>query len=229
MATTMDRAESLRRLTAEEIDLRNHIERVAEMRRALAPGRIVDEYTFQEGPLDLSRNDPKDFRKTKLSELFDKDKPELLIYHMMYGPDWEGPCPMCTLWVTGFNGIAHYVNERVNFVVVAKAPIAKLREWGKARGWTNVRLLSSYDSTFNRDFEAEEPDGGQNPGISSFVRDADGIRHHYSKWASLDDSHNRGLDLLSPVWNLYDLVPSGRDDWYPTIGWWGFMGEEKAK
>jgi predicted dithiol-disulfide oxidoreductase (DUF899 family) len=229
MATTMDRAESLRKLLVEEIALKDHAERVAAMRRALAPGRIVDDYVFREGPPDLSRNDPKGFRETKLSELFGKDKNELLIYHMMYGPDWEGPCPMCTMWVTGYNGISHYVNERVNFVVVAKAPLAKLREWAKARGWNNVRLLSSYDSTFNLDMGAEDADGFQNPGISAFVRGPDGIRHFYSKWASLDENNNRGLDLLSPVWNLYDLVPSGRDDWYPSIGWWGFMGEESPK
>jgi predicted dithiol-disulfide oxidoreductase (DUF899 family) len=230
MATTMDRTEQLQRLLKEEIELKDHCERVAAMRRQLPPGKVLEDYVFTEGPADLNRNDPKDFKKVKLSELFDKDKNELLVYHLMYGPDWDGACPMCTMWVSGFNGISPYVNERVNFVVVAKAPIAKLREYAKKRGWNNIRLLSSYDSTFNRDLEAEEPDGMQNPGISVLVRGDDGkIRHFYSKWAPLDENNNRGIDLLSPVWNLYDLVPSGRDDWYPSIGWWGFMGEEKAK
>ncbi len=195
------------------------------MRRALPPGPLAKEYVFREGPADLSRNDPKDFRETKLSELFSADKPELLVYHLMYGPDWEAACPMCTMWCDGFNGIAKHVGERANFVVVAKAPIAKLREYGKARGWNNLRLLSSHDSTFNRDFEAEEENGDQNPGISVFNRDEAGIHHHYSKWAPLDADHNRGIDLLSPVWNLFDLLPSGRDDWFPT-GWWGFIKEE---
>ena len=57
------------------------------------------------------------------------------------------------------------------------------------------------------------------------VRGNDGkIRHFYTKWASLDDDNNRGSDLLSPVWNMFDLLPSGRGDWYPT-GWWGLMKE----
>ncbi len=223
MAKTMDRTGALKQMLDEEIDLRNHIERVAAMRRELPPGPIVkQDYVFREGPADLSRNDPKDFRDTKLSELFAPDKNELLVYHLMYGPDWEAACPMCTMWVTGLNGIAKYVGERANFVVVAKADIAKLRTYAKERGWNDVRLLSSHDSTFNRDFEAEEPDGGQNPGVSVFVHGADGIRHHYSKWAPLDEKHNRGIDLLSPVWNLFDLLPSGRGEWLPT-GWWGFI------
>jgi len=225
----MDRTESLRRLLVEEIDLRNHAERVAAMRRALPLGRELPDYVFKEGPADLSRNDPKDFKETKLSELFAPGKDELFIYHLMYGPDWEGACPMCTMWVTGLNGIANYFTERANFAVIGKADIGKLREYARARGWNNVRLLSSQDSTFNRDLEAEEPDGGQNPGVSVLVRGKDGkIRHFYSKWAPLDDDNNRGIDLLSPVWNMFDLLPSGRDDWYPSIGWWGFM-EEKPK
>ena len=224
MATTLDRSQALKQLLQEEIGLRDHVERVAVMRRELAPGPLVQDYVFREGPADLTRNDPKDFRSTKLSELFNPDKPDLLVYHLMYGPDWEAACPMCTMWCDGFNGIANYVNERANFVIVAKADIAKLRDYGKARGWNNLRLLSSHDSTFNRDFDAEEPDGGQNPGISVFNRDDAGIHHHYSKWASLDEDHNRGIDLLSPVWNLFDLIPSGRDDWSPS-GWWGFMKE----
>jgi predicted dithiol-disulfide oxidoreductase (DUF899 family) len=229
MATTMDRTESLRRLLAEEIALKDHVERVAAMRRELQPGRELQDYVFKEGPADLSRNDPKDFKETKLSELFAPDKNELFVYHLMYGPGWESACPMCTLWCDGLNGIARYVSERANFVVVAKNDIAAIREYGKKRGWNNLRLLSSHDSTFNRDLQAEEPDGGQNPGVSVLVRGQDGkIRHFYSKWAPMDDNNNRGIDLLSPVWNVFDLLPSGRDDWYPT-GWWGFMEGDKAK
>lgn len=224
MATTMDRAEQLRKLTAEEIALKDHAERVAVMRRQLAPGPLIDDYVFREGPASIASIDPKEIRETRLSELFAPDKNELLVYHLMYGPDWEAACPMCTMWCDGFNGIARRVGERANFAVIAKAHIGKLREYGRQRGWNNLRLLSSQDSSFNRDLGAEEPDGGQNPGISVFVRDAGGIRHHYSKWAHLDDDNNRGIDLLSPVWNLFDLLPSGRGDWYPS-GWWGFMKE----
>lgn len=229
MATTMDRTEALRRLLTEEIALKDHAERVAAMRRELQPGRELKDYVFKEGPADLNRNDPKDFKETKLSELFAPDKDELFVYHLMYGPGWEAACPMCTMWVDGLNGIAPYISERANFVVIAKNDIGSLRAYAKKRGWSNLRLLSSHDSTFNRDMDAEDSDGDQNPGVSVLVRGKDGkIRHFYSKWAPMDEHNNRGIDLLSPVWNVFDLLPSGRDDWYPT-GWWGFMDDAKAK
>jgi predicted dithiol-disulfide oxidoreductase (DUF899 family) len=219
----MDYTESLNSLIKEEIALRDHIERVAAMRRALPPGPIVKDYTYKEGPADLSRNDPKDFKDVKLSELFEPDKDELIVYHMMYGPDWEGACPMCSMWVVGLNGIAHYVGERANIVVIAKAGIDKLRKWAKERGLHRIRFLSSHDSTFNLDMGVEDKDGNQSPAVSVFVRDKDGIRHQFMKFAPLDKDTNRGLDLISPVWNLYDLLPSGRGDWEPSDGWWGFL------
>jgi predicted dithiol-disulfide oxidoreductase (DUF899 family) len=229
MATTMDRTEALRRLLTEEIALKDHAERVAAMRRELQPGRELQDYTFTEGPKDLTRNDPKDVKKTKLSELFASDKDELFVYHLMYGPGWEAACPMCTMWVDGLNGVAGYVGERANFAVIAKNDIGSVRDYARKRGWNNIRLLSSSDSTFNRDLEAEDSEGAQNPGVSVLVRGKDGkIRQFYSKWAPMDEKNQRGIDLLSPVWNVFDLLPSGRGDWYPT-GWWGFMGDDKAK
>lgn len=229
MATTVDREELLRKLQAEEIELKNHIEQVAAMRRQLPLGRVLDDYVFHEGPADLSRNAPSDFRDVKLSQLFEPGKNELVVYHMMYGPGWEEACPMCTMWCTGLDAIAPYISERVNFAIVAKEGIAKIREWAKKRGWRHARLLSSSASTFNRDLGAEEPDGGQNPMVSVFVKDDDGkIRHAYTKSASLDDDNNRGMDLLSPVWNIFDLTPSGRGDWLPA-GWWGFIKEAGPK
>lgn len=216
---TIDREPSLRDLLAEEIALKDHIERVAAMRRKLGPGPAVKEdYVFREGPADLARNAPADFREVRLSQLFAQGKDGLLIYHYMYAPDDDEPCPMCTMWSDGYNAVAPHVADRANFVLVAKADIAKFRNWARRRGWNNIRLLSSHDSTFNRDFGAEDDDGDQLPGISVFTRDPDGtIRHYYTKHAELDDNNNRGIDLLSPVWNLFDLLPSGRGDWLPKF------------
>lgn len=223
MAAIVDRDELLRKLTDEEIALRAHIERVAEMRRQLPLGRVLEDYVFHEGPADLSRNEPSDMRDVRLSQLFEPGKNELVIYHMMYGADWPEACPMCTMWCTGLDAVAPYIAERVNFAIVAKADIAKIRAWAKKRGWHHARLLSSAPSTFNRDLGTERADGFQTPGVSAFVLGDDGkVRHSYTKPAELGENVNRGIDLLSPVWNVFDLVPSGRDDWYPA-GWWGFM------
>jgi predicted dithiol-disulfide oxidoreductase (DUF899 family) len=100
---------------------------------------------------------------------------------------------------------------------VTKAPIAKLRAWAKGRGWKNIRLLSSYGSTFNRDLDVEDKKENQDASISVFTKDRDGtVRHFYQKYAMLDARHNRGIDLLSPVWNLFDLLPSGRGEYFPN-------------
>ena len=97
-----------------------------------------------------------------------------------------------------------------------KAPIAKLRAWARGRGWKNIRLLSSHGTTFNRDFRVEDKREDQVPAISVFTKDKDGtVRHFYQKFAELDAKHNRGIDLLTPVWNLFDLLPSGRGEYLP--------------
>lgn len=140
-----------------------------------------------------------------------------LVYHYMWAPKDAKPCPMCTMWCDGYNAIEPYVRKRANFVLVAKAPIQRLRAWAKARRWNNIRLFSSYGTTFNADFNAEEKDGSQRPVISVFTRDRSGkVRHFYQRCAELSRSQFRGIDQLTPVWNLFDLLPSGRGNWFPN-------------
>ena len=214
----VNRKPLLRRLKRDEIELRNHAEEVAAARRALPPGEVVKkDYVFFEGPADLSKNGARSFRQVKLSQLFGPGRRELLIYHYMFAPKDNKPCPMCTMWCDGYDRIEPYVKKRVNFALVTKAPIAKLRRWARGRGWKNIRLVSSYGTTFNRDFKVEDRDENQSPAISVFTKDRDGtVRHYYQKFAELDARHNRGIDLLTPVWNLFDLLPSGRANWFPN-------------
>lgn len=216
--TSNRRKKLIREVLKEEIALRNHAEKVAAKRRALPPGEVVEQdYVLTEGPSDLSKNKPKDFRTVRLSQLFGPGRRELLLYHYMFAPKDKKPCPMCTMWCDGYDRIEPYVRKRANFVLVTKAPIAKLRAWARGRGWKNIRLLSSYGTTFNRDFKAEDKDGDQLPAISVFTKDRKGtVRHFYQKSAILNSKTWRGIDLLSPVWNLFDLLPSGRGDWHPN-------------
>jgi predicted dithiol-disulfide oxidoreductase (DUF899 family) len=206
-------------LLAAEIALKDQREQVAALRRALPEGgEVPRDYVFREGPRDLGEqpDDPAAYREVRLSELFAPDRDELIVIHYMFGADKEKPCPMCTLWADGYNAVAPHLANRVNFVLVAKAEIAKLRAWARGRGWSNLRLLSSHDSTFNHDFLMETEDGGQIPGVSVFVRDGRGvIRHTYSTEMVFKPGHHRGIDLFSPVWHLFDLLPSGRGEWMP--------------
>ena len=199
-----------------EVALKEQRERVAALRRDLPPGPVVErDYVFKEGPRDLADGDPAKIVETRLSQLFEAGKPSLIVDHMMFDPAHENACPMCALWADGYDGIARHVADRAGFVVVAKAPIGKLRAWGHVRGWRHLRLLSSFESSFNEDFLVEQQ-AAQLPAVSVFTKDRDGaVRHSYTSQASLTFTHHRGIDLMNPVWHLFDLLPEGRGDWIP--------------
>src|SRR4051812_44595240 len=93
-----------------EIELMRHRERVAEMRRHLPPGPALKDYEFIEGPADLDSGDTST-RTVHLSELFTEPGRPLVIYHLMYGKRQTKPCPMCTAWVDGINGVAHHLAQ----------------------------------------------------------------------------------------------------------------------
>ncbi len=192
-------------------------ERVAELRRKLPRGtKLETDYVFREGPADWGRNSESDFFDTRLSELFGAGQDELIIQHMMFAPDAEKGCPMCSMWADGLDGVAHHLADRAGFAVVARAPLAKLRDWARARGWHRLRILSSLDSDFNRDLGTEITPDRQLPGLSVFSRDPGGdLYHFYTSEGSLAERHHRAMDLFTPVWNLLDLLPSGRGTWMP--------------
>ena len=199
-----------------EIALKDQKERVAQLRRQLPIGAPVGtDYVFHEGPADISDNSPDGIREVRLSELFAPGKDSLIVDHMMWDPANKLPCPMCNMWADGYNGIALHVANKVNFVLVSKVQIERLREWGRGRGWDKIRLLSSYGNTFNHDFNVEDA-GGQRPAVSVFKKLAVGRIHHcYTTEASLAEGHHRGIDPFTPVWNLFDLLPEGREMWMP--------------
>ena len=126
---------------------------------------------------------------------------------------------MCTMWIDGFNGVGHHLAQNVDFVIAAAADPSALRQHARNRGWHNLRLLSCGTSTFKYDLLSEDAEGNQDSTISVFTRDRDGtLRHVYSAhpWMA-EEIEQRGIDLLSPVYNLLDLTPEGRDDWYAKL------------
>jgi predicted dithiol-disulfide oxidoreductase (DUF899 family) len=126
---------------------------------------------------------------------------------------------MCTLCIDGFNGVAHHVAQNADFAIVAAADPAALRAHARARNWDNLRLLSCGDNTFKYDLRSEDREGNQDSTVSVFTRGDDGvIRHFYTShpWMA-DDIDQRGLDLICPVYNILDLTPQGRGDWYASL------------
>jgi predicted dithiol-disulfide oxidoreductase (DUF899 family) len=149
--------EELRLAEIESMKLR---ERVAELRRQLPPGAIVEDYEFIEGPADLNGGDTP-VRKVRLSELFSAPDRSLVIYHFMYGKKQAKACPMCTMWIDGYNGVAHHLAQNLDFAIVAAADPPALREHARSRGWTNLRLLSAGESSFKYDLGSEDSEGIQ--------------------------------------------------------------------
>lgn len=210
--------EDLRRA---EIALKDQVKAVAAMRRKLpADTPVAADYVFKEGPADLSIDDPATFKDVRLSELFADPAKPLMIIHYMWAPADEAACPMCTMWADGYDAVAPHVRQRANVALVAKQEIAKLRDFARNRGWPNLRLLSSQDTSFNADFGMEDGDGNQMPGVSVFTRGGDGtVRHYYTGGAMMGDDNYNGMDMLNPVWNLLDLLPEGRGDWMPGLAY----------
>jgi predicted dithiol-disulfide oxidoreductase (DUF899 family) len=203
-----------------EIDLMKHIEQVAAMRRRLPQGAALQDYEFNEGPANLDAgNEP--VTNVKLSELFTAVGRPLAIYHLMYGKKQNKPCPMCTMWIDGYNGVAQHIAQNIDFAIVGAADPKALRDHARARGWNNLRLLSASSNTFKYDLGSEDSDGGQDSTLSVFTKDADGtVRHFYTVHPRMaPEIKERGLDLLSPVWNLMDLTPRGRGDWYASLAY----------
>ena len=197
-------------LLAEEIELRRHIERVAEMRRALPPGAPMKDYRF------VGENGP-----VSLEGLFG-DKQSLVVYNYMYGPQRERPCPMCTSLLSAWDGEAQDIMQRTALAVIARSPIERLVAFKKERGWRALKLYSDPSQEFSRDFHAVGENGEDWAGLHVFTRRDGTIRHFWSgemDFSTADPGQDpRGAPDLIPLWTVLDTTPEGRDPkWYPKL------------
>ena len=109
-------------------------------RRALPWVRMKDNYIFEapEG-------------KVSLTDLF-AGRSQLVIYHFMFGPDWQEGCPSCSFVSDHLDGaLPHLAARDVTMVVVSRAPLDKIEAFKKRMGW-RFKWVSSYGSDFNADF-----------------------------------------------------------------------------
>ena len=203
-----------------EKDLTRRGDDVARRRRELPRVRLDKEYRF----------DSADGEAT-LADLF-RGRSQLVVYHFMFGPDWDEGCPSCSSVADGFDGThLHLQNHDVAFTAVSRAPLEKLLAYRDRMGWS-FPWASSGRSDFNFDlgvsfteesvaagatYNFRPLSGGQldpanlpfeAPGMSAFTLDAGVVHHTYSAYA-------RGLDALWTMWQWLDRAPSGRDegDW----------------
>jgi predicted dithiol-disulfide oxidoreductase (DUF899 family) len=224
-AASPEYVEARLKVWAAEQALRDQVEEVARMRRALPEGPVMPDYRLTQGPTDLDAAEAE--RQVRLVDLFG-DHDVLIVYHLMFHPDDDQACPSCSMWVDGLHGVSHHITRNASFAVVGKAPIHKLRRWARHRGWQGLRLASSYGSPFNADLHVETARGGQWPAVSVFTREGDKVRHVLTESADFPDRSGRGIDLLSPVWNVLDLLPGGRGEWLPDNTYPGAARGEPA-
>jgi predicted dithiol-disulfide oxidoreductase (DUF899 family) len=218
-------------LLEQEIALRRQMEAVAEARRKLPLGGVVPEDYVFDGVGAGGKP-----AKIKLSELFRPGTDTLLVYNYMFPryktddraaatsgelanlPKLEQPCPSCTALIDQLDAATpHFEAGGGNFVVVAKTSLDRLLSVGRDRGWKHVRLLSSANNRFKRDYHAEDEEGQQDSIMNVFQRQSDGTIRFF--WASEINAaprepgqDPRALGPLEPFWNMFDLTPAGRPD-----------------
>lgn len=210
-------------LLVAEIALRRRTEEVAALRRRLpAGGRVPEDYEFDETVADASGVERG--RTVRLSDLFAPGQSTLLVYSYMYGPAMAVPCPMCTSILDALDGEIPHVRDRASFAVVAKSPIDRVRQVARERGWRNLRLLSSSRTSYNHDYHGETADGAQMPMLNVFVKRDASVYHSYGTellYAPSDPGQDgRHVDMIWPLWNLFDLTPEGRGtSWFPKLSY----------
>jgi predicted dithiol-disulfide oxidoreductase (DUF899 family) len=187
---------------------------IAANRRELPMVRIDQEYTF-EGSAG----------KARLGDLFE-GRSQLLVYHFMFHPDWDEGCPSCSYAVDNVGRLEHLHASDTTFVLISRAPLAKIEKWKARMGWT-IPWYSSAGTTFNYDFHVTNDDSvapveynykdkatlereglayavnGDAQAMSVFVRDEESVFHTYS-------TYGRGAEVMLSTYHYLDLTPMGR-------------------
>ena len=200
-----------RELLDKEKELTRRSDELTRERQQLPWVPVEEEYVF-EGPEGTCG----------LGELF-AGRSQLLVYHLMFGPDDEAACPGCSFTADSLAGaVIHLENRDVSLVAVSRAPLERLLAYRERMGWSFPWVSSP--GHFNRDFslfteEDRRAGSGFNfgtpraadinlndmelHGLSAFAW-ADGrVYHTYS-------TYDRGTDALCTSWQLLDRTPKGR-------------------
>lgn len=209
-----DYARARTALLAEEIAFRRHMTRLAEQRRALPPGPIVDkDYRFRDAQ----------GRDLGLADLFDGHE-TLITYFWMYGPQRERPCPMCTNWLGGVNGNAADVEQRAALKILGRSSVVRQAAFAAERGWRDLEFIETVGDDYARDLGVLTDAGDEYPALVVYRKDGDLVRLFYAAEmpaeAADPGQDPRTAPDIAPMWNLLDLTPEGRgSDWYPKLNY----------
>jgi predicted dithiol-disulfide oxidoreductase (DUF899 family) len=203
-----------KKLLTHEKEFTKHRDRINAERRRLPMVKIEKDYLF-DGPNG----------RQSLNAVFDGRR-QLIVYHFMFDPAWDKGCSGCTGYVDALGDLSMLNDRDTTFVLVSRAPLAKLEAYKAQKEWS-VPWFSSFGSDFNYDFhvtldgnvapveynyrnkaEMEARKGsnlmkGEEHGLSVFFRLDDDIFHTYSVYA-------RGAESLTDAYSLLDTTPYGR-------------------
>lgn len=207
-----DYASGRKALLAAEIEARRVLTDLAEQRRSLPPGPLIQgDYRFRDA----------DGNELALIDLFGAHD-TLITYFWMYGPERARPCPMCTDTLSGLNGVAESARQRAAFKVLGRSPVSRQLAFAAERDWHQLQFVQTIGDDYARDTGALSPDGDEYPSFIVYRRDGDRVRLFYAAEMPADAADPgqdpRGATDLSPLWNLLDHTPEGRgDDWRPKL------------
>jgi predicted dithiol-disulfide oxidoreductase (DUF899 family) len=204
--------EARRQLLTKEKEFTRLRDELSAARRALPWERVEKDYMF-----DTPRG------RATLADLF-QGRRQLIVYHFMFGPDWQEGCPHCSFWADNFDGIIVHLEQRdVSMLAISRAPLEKLEAFKKRMGWS-FKWVSSLQNDFNYDYRVSftpeemqsgaafynyskgQKDSTEREGVSVFYKEENGaVFHTYSCSA-------RGIDMMNTAYQYLDLVPKGRDE-----------------
>ncbi|EXJ54901.1 uncharacterized protein A1O5_12812 [Cladophialophora psammophila CBS 110553] len=213
---------------------------LAHQRRALPVVEVTSPYTFTD----------EDGKEVNLTDLFD-GRPQLIIYHLMFSPDWDAACPSCSLLGDSVPDLRHLKGHSTTFVAVSRAPIDKIRAYKKRMGWT-FPWVSSSGSSFNYDFGATQDEAvkpinynfknkaemekrgisyfakGEQPGHSVFVLGGQltGVGDEGKVYHSYS-SYARGGEPIINTLTWLDMTLLGRQDGVSGVGGLGFKRHDE--
>jgi predicted dithiol-disulfide oxidoreductase (DUF899 family) len=139
-----------------EKELTRRSDELARRRQELPWVRVDKEYRFE-----------TDDGSASLKDLF-RGRSQLLVYHLMFGPDYKAGCPSCSAIADGFDGfVVHLANHDVTLSAVSRAPLAKLQAYKHRMGW-RFPWASSHGGDFNFDFDVAFTEQQQRKGVIEY-------------------------------------------------------------
>lgn len=188
------------KLLAKEKAMTRALDALAAERRRMPMVKIDKNYVFK-----------GESGEARLLDLFE-GRNQLILYHFMFGPNWEEGCNGCSMVMDNMPHLAHLHARNVSFAIVSRAPLTKLNRFKKRMGW-KLPWYSSLHSDFSLDFGASS-ENGETFGLSVFLRDGKRVYQTYH-------TNGRGVEHLGSVFTLLDITPYGRqEDWEDSPKGW---------